>query len=168
MWSGEVIKRGVWHFWRPRILTITHFSVLVCKATGKKRQKLILRRHIIDIHTSDFAENPLAFTLIVTGVGRLYFKALCLPDRDAIVMFLKPEQVHKESISHPQAVSLERFVREKLGKRTLLIQRIVLRRYARLLHSGFVGMRDSESGSQMGETGTSSLAATRTDLFPFN
>lgn len=147
MWAGEVEKRSGWQgfrFWRPRILTITYHSVLVSKPTARKAQKLILRRHIVDIHASDLAANPLAFTLIILSHGPLYFRASSFPDRDAIVLFLKPDPSHKDPISLPQVQSLESFVRENVGNRVLLLQRMVLRKYSRMIYSGFVGIRDWE------------------------
>lgn len=155
MWSGEVEKRAGWQgfrLWRPRFLTITYHSVLVNKPKTSKSQKLILRRQIVDIHASDLAANPLCFTLIVAACSPLYFRAFSLPDRDAIVMFLKPEITRRESTTVSQVLSLESFLRLNLGSRILLLQRIVLRKYSRTLYAGFVKLRDWEQRSRSVDT----------------
>lgn len=148
-------KRAGWRgfgYWSPRFFTITYHSVLINKPKKPKSQKLILRRQIVDIHTSDLAANPLSFTLLVSACSPLYFRALSMPDRDAIVMFLKPEITRKDSSPVSEVLSLEGFLRLNGGGRRLLLQRIVLRKYSRVLYTGFVRLRDWEPRRQSVDT----------------
>ena len=143
LWSGVLEKKGTWtslRRWRAKRVTITPHSVLVVNPSGIKGQKLIVKSQIVDVHYSDLAEDPLRLD-IVLPVGSMRFRCRTVEERDAVAALLKPAMTSRRSTDRTKGVSLESFVRVHVGSKTLLLQKLVLRKYSRLLFKSFHGLK---------------------------